>query len=276
MTDAQKRAAKASQIRKKVKDGKYVADNEREWLAQYEQLVKPRSKELPLLPSHPEPANTPRPRVSVDSIDIAVYTTKPDTSQDFKMPGFDAPLPEGETATPPGLDEQPASPGTKSKPLEAEVVDEKKESAQASAEAKAQGKAAADYYCAWLVKMSGECEAMGGIGIPKEIVNTLFHYAATGTFTRLAQSVGGEMSETMQDITVLAGGAGMYVQRHMLRAKQAENGPEQPSQPSTTPKKVASFEGAAETENKPSNTPKKDPKVQKNFHVKGMLSGKEF
>ena len=211
MAKNQTAASRAFQIRRKLKEGKYVSPAEKEWFSNYTKIVEAKKESsLPPLPTMPQAPVSHTP------------TGEP------KLEPFHAPLPEGEEQT------QEAS-----KPLEPELVgqgepdfgfgdksksDEKQTKKEPSQDAKQTGAKGALAFCKWLKRTGKECEAMGGIAIPDELVDGLIGPCAQSSFTRVAAIMDESLSDNAQDAIVIASAGTMFIQRHMLMRKRRENG----------------------------------------------------
>ena len=212
---AKNAASRAFQIRNKLKKGKYVSPAEKEWFDNYTKIVETkRDNSLPPLPAMP--------------------AGEPKSFTEPKLEPFHAPLPEGE--------EQPKQETAgDSTPLEPEIVgqgepnfgfgfgdkpksDEKKQQKEPSQDAKQTGAKGALAFCKWLKRTGKECEAMGGIAIPDELVDGLIGPCAQSSFTRVAAIMDEALSDNAQDAIVIASAGTMFIQRHMLMRKRRENG----------------------------------------------------
>lgn len=216
MAKNQTAASRAFQIRNKLKKGKYVSPAEKEWFDNYSKIVEAKKvNSLPPLPAMPKQEEF--------KVDKDRFIGEP------KLEPFHAPLPEGE---------EPA-PQDASAPIEPEVVKEgekdfpgftespktegqqKKEPSQ---DAKQTGAKGALAFCKWLKRTGKECEAMGGIAIPEELVDGLIGPCAQSSFTRVAAIMDDALSDNAQDAIVIASAGTMFIQRHMLMRKRRENG----------------------------------------------------
>lgn len=194
-------AARLAQVlRDRIARGEPLNDRQATWLASYRKAHPigrpPAAFEKPQLDNPPD-IDTP---LSEDGAGRARGTLPPLNVS----PGVASAEKEGEIQLTP-LDSSSSEPAMPSPNI-----------TMADIKAQQEGSAGATKFMNWIRRMSEECEAMGGVGVP-DFCDPLIEHAAKGSFTRASKVIGSKMSERMEDATVVIVGAGMYVQRHLLQ-----------------------------------------------------------
>ncbi len=189
-------------LRTRLANGGTLTDNERQWLTEYERAHRPgrpSKSPPPLVQSSASPSPEP----------IGIASPEPSPSEStggVSPPPLHVAPPVAESVTsPPSFDSDgPAF----QKPQVTEDED-----------ARRQGRGYADLYCKWLKGILHDSREMGGMVPSDDMVDQVLRPMAEGSFTRLAKSMGGAISEGAQDTIVIAAPIAAHVQRHFLKKR---------------------------------------------------------